>query len=90
MGETAPQVVMETLAYLGTVNLEPILPEITLPTLAIVGENSGWYRERSEKMVGMMQNATLRVLPGVGGFAQHSAPVECATAWREWVQGVRV
>jgi pimeloyl-ACP methyl ester carboxylesterase len=90
MGKTDANVVMETLAYLGTVNLEPILPQITVPSLAIVGGDSGWYRERSERMVSMMQNATLKVLPGVGGFAQHSAPVECANAWREWVAGVKV
>ncbi len=90
MGKTAPTTVMETLAYLGTVDLTPILPEIKVPALAIVGENSGWYRERSEGMVAKMPQAQLAVVPGVGGFAQHAAPVECATLWREWAQGLRV
>jgi hypothetical protein len=25
------------------------------------------------------------VIPGVSGFAQYAAPVECAAAWRQWV-----
>jgi pimeloyl-ACP methyl ester carboxylesterase len=89
MGKTHPRVVMETLAYLSTVNLEPILPKITMPTLHIVGGNGGLYRERGEKLVSLMQNATLAVIPGVSGFAQYAAPVECATVWKQWVAGLK-
>lgn len=88
MGKTSPRTVMETLAYLGTVNLEPILPEITVPTLALTGENSGWYRERSEGMVAKMPRARLALVPGAGGFVQHSAPAECAAIWRQFAESL--
>src|SRR3989475_8204677 len=38
MSRTAKHVVLETLAYLATVDLTPILPKITTPALILVGE----------------------------------------------------
>ena len=40
MSQTSQHVVLETLAYLSTVDLTPILPQITTPALVMVGELS--------------------------------------------------
>ncbi len=89
MGRTAPHVVMETLAYLSTVNLTDEVTQIQTPSLSITGELSGWYAERAEKLAAMMPNCRYAAIPGVGGFAQHAAPEECAAAWRRFADDVK-
>ena len=37
MSQTAQHIVLDTLAYLATVDLTPILPQITTPALVMVG-----------------------------------------------------
>ena len=87
MSQTSQQVVLETLAYLSTVDLTPILPQITAPTLIMVGEHSSMNTpERTHSMVQLLPHGTLVVVPGAGGYVQHSAPTQCVGIWREFVQ----
>jgi pimeloyl-ACP methyl ester carboxylesterase len=86
MSRTSQHVVLETLAYLATVDLTPVLPAITMPALAIAGEHSGVYLERAKSLVQLMPNCRLAEVAGVGGFAQHEAPAECAAIWKDFVR----
>jgi pimeloyl-ACP methyl ester carboxylesterase len=88
MGRTPQHVVLETLAYLGTVDLTPVLHEIKTPALVLVGEKS-YSLDRSQKLADLLPNGKLALVPGVSGFVQFEAPAECATIWREFVASVR-
>jgi pimeloyl-ACP methyl ester carboxylesterase len=85
MSQTSQHVVLETLAYLATVDLTPILPEIKTPALVLAGALSGVYVERARKLSQLLPNCRLAEVPGVGGFAQHEAPGECAAIWMDFV-----
>jgi 3-oxoadipate enol-lactonase len=86
MSQTSPRVVLETLAYLATQDLSPILPKIETPTLILVAENSvANDPSRTEGMARLMPNARLIEIPGTSGYVQHSAPERCVAAWQEFV-----
>jgi pimeloyl-ACP methyl ester carboxylesterase len=88
MGRTSQRVVLETLAYLATVDLTPVLPEVRTPALVIVGEKSDSL-ERSQKLTDLLPNARLALVPGISGFAQFEAPAECAAIWRDFVRSLQ-
>ena len=86
MSQTSQRVVLETLAYLATQDLSPILPLIQTPTLILVAENSvANDPSRTEGMARLMPNAKLMEIAGASGYVQHSAPEKCVAAWQEFV-----
>jgi 3-oxoadipate enol-lactonase len=86
MTQTSQQVVLETLAYLSTQDLTPILPQIQTPALILVGQNSAMNTpDRAQNMAKLLPNGCLVEIPGGTGYVQHSAPEQCVAAWREFV-----
>jgi 3-oxoadipate enol-lactonase len=87
MSRTAQHVVLETLAYLATVDLTPVLPKITTPALVLVGERSAMNTpDRAQGMAALMPHGKLVEVPGASGYVQHSAPAQCVAIWREFVR----
>jgi 3-oxoadipate enol-lactonase len=90
MSQTAPHVVLETLAYLASVDLTPILPHITAPALVLVGERSTMNTpERTHSLAGLLPHGILAEVPGASGYVQHAAPAQCVAIWRDFVRAVR-
>ena len=90
MSRTAKHVVLETLAYLATVDLTPILPKITTPALILVGERSTMNTpDRAQSLAALLPRGTLVEVPGASGYVQHSAPAQCVAIWREFVRSSR-
>ena len=88
MSSTSRQVVLETLAYLATVDLSPVMPEIAVPALVISGADAGASAERSRAQASLIPGCRLVEIPGVSGFVQHEAPEQAAAAWREFAQSL--
>ena len=89
MSQTAPHVVLETLAYLSSVDLTPILPQITAPALVLVGEGSTMNTaERTTSLAELLPKGRLVEVPGASGYVQHSAPAQCVNIWRDFVRTV--
>jgi pimeloyl-ACP methyl ester carboxylesterase len=89
MSQTAPHVVLETLAYLATVDLTPILPQITTPALVLVGERSTMNTaDRTRSLAELLPKGRLVEVPGASGYVQHSAPAQCVAIWRDFVKTV--
>ena len=87
MSQTAQHVVLETLAYLSTVDLTPILPRITAPALVLVGERSTMNTaDRTRSLAELLPKGTLVAVPGASGYVQHSAPAQCVAIWRGFVK----
>jgi pimeloyl-ACP methyl ester carboxylesterase len=87
MSQTSQQVVLETLAYLSTVDLTPLLPQITTPALVMVGEHSSMNTpDRAQRLVDLLPHGTLKQVPGASGYVQHSAPAQCVAIWRDFVK----
>jgi 3-oxoadipate enol-lactonase len=87
MTKTSQRVVLETLAYLSTVDLTPILPQITTPALVMVGELSTMNTpDRAQRMIELLPHGTLVQVPGASGYVQHSAPAQCVAIWRDFVK----
>jgi 3-oxoadipate enol-lactonase len=90
MTQTAQHVVLETLAYLATVDLTPVLPKITMPALVMVGEHSTMNNpERAQGMAALLPHGKLVQIPGASGYVQHSAPEQCVAIWRNWAGSLR-
>ena len=90
MSQTAQHVVLETLAYLATVDLTPVLPKITTPALVLVGEHSALNTpERAQSLAALLPRGRLVEVPGASGYVQHSAPDQCVAIWRDFVRSVR-
>jgi 3-oxoadipate enol-lactonase len=90
MSQTAQHVVLETLAYLATVDLTPVLPKITQPALVMVGEHSTMNTpERAQGMAALLPRAKLVQIPGASGYVQHSAPEACVAIWRDFAATAR-
>jgi pimeloyl-ACP methyl ester carboxylesterase len=90
MSRTAQHVVLETLAYLATVDLTPVLPKITTPALVLVGERSAMNtRDRAQGMAALLPHGKLVEVPGASGYVQQSAPAQCVAIWREFVRSSR-
>jgi len=86
MINTSQQVVTETLTYLATQDLTPILPEIQTPALVLVGEQSSMNTgDRAQGMAKLLPNGRLVEIPGGSGYIQHSDPEGCVAAWREFL-----
>ena len=65
MSQTAQHVVLETLAYLATVDLTPILPQITTPALVLVGEGSTMNTsDRTRSLADLLPKGRLVEVPG--------------------------
>jgi pimeloyl-ACP methyl ester carboxylesterase len=89
MSQTAQHVVLDTLAYLATVDLTPILPEIQTPALVMVGEKSSTNTpDRAQGMAKLLPRGKLVEVPGASGYVQHSAPAQCVAIWRDFVKSV--
>jgi pimeloyl-ACP methyl ester carboxylesterase len=89
MSQTPRHVVLETLAYLSTVDLTPVLPKITTPALVMVGEHSTMNTpERAQGMAALLPHSRLVQVPGASGYVQHSAPDRCVSIWRDWVRSL--
>ena len=87
MSQTSQRVVLETLAYLSTVDLTPVLPQITTPALVMVGELSAMNTpDRAQRMVDLLPHGTLVQVPGASGYVQHSAPRQCVALWKDCVK----
>ena len=90
MSQTAQHVVLDTLAYLATVDLTPVLPKITTPALVLVGERSALNTpDRAQGMAALLPRGRLVQVPGARGYVQHSAPEQCVAIWRDFVGGLR-
>lgn len=86
MSQTSQRVVLETLAYLATQDLTPVLPQIATPTLILVAENSvANDPSRTQAMADLLPNSQLRPISGTSGYVQHSAPERCVAEWREFI-----
>jgi pimeloyl-ACP methyl ester carboxylesterase len=86
MMQTSQQVVMETLAYLSSQDLTPILPQIHTPALVLVGQDSSMNTaDRAKSMAQLLPNGRLVEVLGGTGYIQHSAPEKCVEAWREFL-----
>jgi pimeloyl-ACP methyl ester carboxylesterase len=89
MSQTAQHVVLETLAYLSTVDLTPILPQISAPALVLVGEGSTMNTsDRTRSLAELLPKGRLVEVPGASGYVQHSAPAQCVAIWRDFVKAV--
>ena len=89
MMQTSKHVVMETLAYLSSQDLSPLLPKINTPALVLVGKDSTMNTaDRAHGMAQLLPNSTLAEISGGTGYVQHSAPEQCVAAWREFVGGL--
>jgi len=89
MSQTAQHVVLETLAYLATVDLTPILPKIATPALVLVGERSALNTpDRAQSLASGLARGRLVEVPGASGYVQHSAPAECVAIWRDFVKSL--
>jgi pimeloyl-ACP methyl ester carboxylesterase len=89
MSQTAQHVVLGTLAYLSTVDLTPILPQIAAPALVLVGQHSAMNTtDRTRSLAELLPKGRLVEVPGAGGYVQHSAPEQCVAIWREFVKAV--
>lgn len=87
MSQTSQHVVLETLAYLSTVDLTPVLPQITTPVLVMVGELSAMNTpDRAQRMVDLLPHGKLVQVPGASGYVQHSAPRQCVALWKDCVK----
>lgn len=87
MSQTAPHVVLETLAYLATVDLTPVLPRITTRALVLVGEKSSTNTpDRAQSLAALLPRGRLVEVPGASGYVQHSAPAQCVAIWRDFVR----
>jgi 3-oxoadipate enol-lactonase len=90
MRQTAQHVVLENLAYLSTVDLTPILPQITAPALVLVGEDSTMNTsDRTRSLAELLPKGRLVEVPGASGYVQHSAPAQCVAIWRDFVKAAR-
>ncbi len=85
MAQTSRRVVLETLTYLSTQDLSPVLPRIQTPTLILVAADSSANTPERTAMARLLPNARLVAIPGTSGYVQHSAPEHCVAAWREFV-----
>lgn len=86
MMQTSQQVVLETLAYLATQDLTPILPQISTPTLVLVGRDSSMNTpDRARSMAELLTNGRLVEIAGGTGYIQHSDPPSCVAAWQEFI-----
>jgi pimeloyl-ACP methyl ester carboxylesterase len=88
MSSTSRQTVLETLAYLATVDMTPVLPKISVPTLVLSGADAGASAERARVQASLIPGCRLIEVPGVSGFVQHEAPEQAAAAWREFARSV--
>jgi 3-oxoadipate enol-lactonase len=90
MSQTAQHVVLETLSYLSSVDLTPILPRITTPALALVGERSAMNTsDRTRSLAELLPKGRLVEVPGASGYSgyvQHSAPAQCVAIWKDFVK----
>jgi pimeloyl-ACP methyl ester carboxylesterase len=67
--------------------LTPILPQITLPALVMVGELSSMNTpDRAQSMATLLAHGQLAEVPGASGYVQHSAPRQCVDIWRHFVK----
>jgi pimeloyl-ACP methyl ester carboxylesterase len=89
MTKTSRQTVLETLAYLATVDLSPVLPRIKVPALVLSGAEAGMSTDRARVQASLIPGCRLVEIPGVSGFVQHEAPEQAAAAWREFARQVR-
>ena len=86
MMQTSAQVVMETLAYLSTQDLTPILSKINTPALVMVGQDSTMNTpDRALSMASLLANGHLAEIPGATGYVQHSDPEKCVATWQEFI-----
>ena len=86
MMQTSQQVVLETLAYLATQDLTPILPKIETPTLVLVGRDSSMNTpDRARSMAELLPHGRLVEISGGTGYIQHSDPPGCVAAWQEFI-----
>lgn len=90
MMATQQHVVVGLIRYLDTADLSPIFPKVRVPTQIIIGEKAA-QREGFEpqKLQAAIPGARLAIIPGAGGFVQHSAPEECVKVWRQFVAGLK-
>jgi pimeloyl-ACP methyl ester carboxylesterase len=86
MISNAQHVAVETLRYLGTLDMTSLLPKIRVPTLILTAEHSETRASWSEPMHALMPGSKLVVIPGTHGFVQHTAPEQCFSAWRTFVR----
>jgi pimeloyl-ACP methyl ester carboxylesterase len=87
MSQTSQRVVLETLAYLSSIDLTPVLPHVTTPALVMVGELSAMNTpEHAQRLVDLLPNGTLVEVPGASGYVQHSAPAQCVALWRDFIK----
>jgi len=87
MSQTAQHGVLETLAYLASVDLTSVLPQITTPALIMVGALSAMNTpDRAQRMVELLPRETLVQVPGASGYVQHSAPAQCVALWKDCIK----
>lgn len=85
MSRTHKRVVLETLEYLSTVDLTAVLQQISIPTMVMLAEHSHMNSpDRAEKMVALIPQGRLMIVPGASGFVQHSVPKQCVALWRDF------
>ena len=89
MAKTATSVALETMDYLAGEDLSGILPEIRVPTLILASEGShATYPHRSEEARQLIPGSKLVVIPETAGYVQHTAPVQCVAAWKEFASAL--
>ena len=89
MAQTPARVVMETLDYLSRQDLTEVLRRIQTPALVLASEqNARDNPDRTTVMADLLPNGRLKVIPGTTGYVQHSAPVQCVQAWRDFVGSI--
>jgi 3-oxoadipate enol-lactonase len=86
MTGTSQHVAVETLRYLGTLDMTDMLPTIKAPTLILAGEHSETRPQWSEPMHALMPGSHLAIIPHASGFVQHTAPRQCVEVWRDFVK----
>ncbi len=89
MCRTQKHVVEEAFKHLVDLDLRPMLPQIRVPAMIVVGEHSPTnIPDRAENIVALMPQGQLKVVPGATGFVQHTAPEQCVALWRQFVAGL--
>ncbi|MBI2986991.1 MAG: alpha/beta fold hydrolase [Deltaproteobacteria bacterium] len=89
MGRTRQSVVKDTLNYTRGIDLTERIRQIKAPTLVIApadsaGQPAEAYREQQRAIPG----ARLFMVPGAGGFVQHTHPEVCAKAALDFLRSV--
>ncbi len=73
-----------------TAEFEPLLPDITVPTFIVWGEDDTWIPpDRAQRLAQAIPNSTVRMIAGAGHLIQEDAPAALTLALHSWLLSQR-